>query len=262
MVAVATPMVELSKALGFKYVFKASFDKANRTSGGSFRGHGVKKTLGWFGDLKTKFPGLPILTDIHETTQVAPVAEVVDVLQIPAFLSRQTDLINAAVTSGRSVNIKKGQFLAPEVAPQIVAKAKSAAQEAGLSDLDIALTERGSCFGYNNLVVDMRSFGIMAKSGVPIIFDITHSTQLPGAGEKGAESSARRDFAPPLARAAAATGYVHGFFLEVHENPRAAKSDKDAQLAIPQATSLLKQILPIWQSCQQASAIDGEFLPG
>jgi 2-dehydro-3-deoxyphosphooctonate aldolase (KDO 8-P synthase) len=171
---IASQMMQLAGELDFEFIFKASFDKANRTSGNSVRGSGLETTMGWFKDLKNKYK-LKILTDIHETYQVGPVAEVCDVLQIPAFLCRQTDLVEAAAASGRIVNIKKGQFLAPTAMTNILEKARLSAKAAS-SNSDIWLTERGYTFGYGNLVVDMRSFPIMAATSAPVILDITHST--------------------------------------------------------------------------------------
>ncbi|MBM4251214.1 MAG: 3-deoxy-8-phosphooctulonate synthase [Deltaproteobacteria bacterium] len=255
MAEVAGHMSRLSIELGFDYVFKASFDKANRTSATSVRGPGMDATLRWFADLKAKF-GVRILTDVHETYQVGPVAQVCDYLQIPAFLCRQTDLVVEAAMSGRAVNIKKGQFMAPAAMASVVSKARKAAQSAN-SEADILLTERGFTFGYGNLVVDMRALPIMAETEAPVILDITHSTQLPAAG--GETSGAQRRFAPVLARAATATGYLSGYFLEVHTNPTLAISDKDAQLNLKQATALLSQLVPLWQSSKAWSSIDTEF---
>jgi len=255
---VAEAMIALSLELDFNYIFKASFDKANRTSIGSKRGPGRQQTMDWFRRLKERY-GVPVLTDIHETNQVADVAEVCDVLQIPAFLCRQTDLIVEAVRSGKAVNVKKGQFLSPYNSSSIVGKIESVCQENNLTP-NFALTERGYTFGYGNLVVDMRSFKIMQDAGAPTIFDITHSLQLPSAGgESGEVSGGLREFAPVLARAAAASGYVDGFFLEVHTDPARAQSDAATQLSINQATVLLKQLLAIWQESRHMSMNDGIF---
>ena len=262
MLTVGTAMKKLADELGFDYVFKASFDKANRTSSSSARGPGIKTATQWFGDIKQKL-GVPVLTDVHETQQVKPIAEICDVLQIPAFLCRQTDLVVAAAESGRRVNIKKGQFMAPGAMAHIVSKAR--ASTGAESDLQrIWLTERGASFGYGNLVVDMRAFPIMALSKAPLILDITHSTQLPatggdGSATSGSTSSGQRHFAPVLARAATATGYLSGYFLEVHTDPAKAISDKDAQLSIAQATTLLQQLIPFWQESQAFAAIDKQF---
>jgi 2-dehydro-3-deoxyphosphooctonate aldolase (KDO 8-P synthase) len=250
---VGSALARLSTELGFDYVFKASFDKANRTSADSRRGPGIVAGLKILQDIKTKY-GVKVLTDVHETTQVAQVAEVCDVLQIPAFLCRQTDLVVAAAETGRIVNVKKGQFMAPGAMASIVAKARQA--KAG----NVWLTERGASFGYGNLVVDMRAFPIMAETKAPLILDITHSTQLPAAGgEGGSVSSGERRFAPVLARAATATGYLSGFFLEVHTDPPKAISDKDAQLNLKQAEALLRQLIPLWREAQAFAAIDAGF---
>ena len=255
---VGKAMAALGKELGFDYVFKASFDKANRTSGGSKRGPGLDNALQWFKDIKSEL-GVPVLTDVHETWQVEPVAAVCDVLQIPAFLCRQSDLVAAAAASGRKVNIKKGQFMAPGAMANVVDKARLAAKDAGVAS-DVWLTERGATFGYGNLVVDMRAFPIMAATKAPLILDITHSTQLPASGgDSGSTSGGQRKFAPVLARAATATGYLSGFFLEVHTNPAQAISDKDAQLNIAQATTLLRQLIPLWKEAREFAAIDGQF---
>lgn len=258
--ATVAPLVRLARDLDFQLVFKASFDKANRSSIEGYRGPGLEKAMGWFADIKSRH-GVRILTDVHETAQCQPAAEVCDVLQIPAFLCRQTDLIVQSVQTGRAVNIKKGQFMAPEAMSNIAGKAIAAARAANLP-VDVALTERGASFGYGNLVVDMRAFPVMARSGTPLIFDITHSTQLPGAASDGKSSGADREFAPVLARAAAATGYLDGFFLEVHTDPAMAKSDKEAQLTIPQAETLLRQVVPLWHSARKLKTIDAAFGPG
>ncbi|NDE13931.1 3-deoxy-8-phosphooctulonate synthase [bacterium] len=258
--ATVAPLVRLARDLDFQLVFKASFDKANRSSIEGYRGPGLERALGWFADIKSRH-GVRILTDVHETAQCQPAAEVCDVLQIPAFLCRQTDLIVQSVQTGRAVNIKKGQFMAPEAMANIAGKAIAAARAANLP-VDVALTERGASFGYGNLVVDMRAFPVMARSGTPLIFDITHSTQLPGAAPDGKSSGADREFAPVLARAAAATGYLDGFFLEVHTDPAMAKSDKEAQLTIPQAETLLRQVVPLWHSARKLKTIDAAFGPG
>ncbi len=256
---VAEPMVQLARELDFKFVFKASFDKANRTAGGSYRGPGIELSQKWFSNLKSKFGNLPILTDIHETHQAEAAAEVCDILQIPAFLCRQTDLLVSAVETGRSINVKKGQFLSPNGAQNIVDKARAASVEAKLP-MDIALTERGTSFGYGDLIVDPRSFPIMARAGVPVIFDVTHSLQQPASsGSKDAVSGGLREFAPMLTRAAIATGYVTGLFLEVHPDPKNAKSDAATQLSIPQARALLTQVLPMMRQAESWRSIDGQF---
>lgn len=257
---VAGSMSRLAEELGFRYIFKASFDKANRTSLGSTRGPGLENALKWFQDLKDRYK-VEILTDVHETQQVQPVADVCDVLQIPAFLCRQTDLVVAAASSGRIVNIKKGQFMAPGAMGHIVEKARAAMPQAQNAKDKVWLTERGVSFGYGNLVVDMRSFPIMAKTSAPLILDITHSTQLPAAGgEGGSVSGAQRSMAPVLARAATATGYLAGYFLEVHTDPSKAISDKDAQLNLVQAEALLRQLIPLWHASQAFRAVDSLFV--
>ncbi len=253
---VAGAVSSLASELDFEYIFKASFDKANRTSSGSTRGPGLETALKWFASIKSQYK-CPILTDVHETHQVNEVADVVDIMQIPAFLCRQTDLVVAAARSGREVNIKKGQFLAPQAMANILKKAQEAAPN---KSARIMLTERGVSFGYSNLVVDMRSLPIMAATGAPVLLDITHSTQLPAAGgDSGQTSGAQRCFAPTLARAAAATGYTHGFFLEVHPNPDCAISDKEAQLNIKQASALLRQLIPLWRAATAYTNIDPLF---
>jgi 2-dehydro-3-deoxyphosphooctonate aldolase (KDO 8-P synthase) len=233
----ATMMAEKLAAataeLGIPYIFKASYDKANRSSGSSFRGPGLKKGLSILAKIK-KHTGLPILTDVHDVSQVGPAAEVCDVLQVPAFLSRQTDLLVAVGKSGRVVNLKKGQFLSPWEMKNAVEKV------AGTGNEKIILTERGASFGYQNLVVDMRSFPIMQKLGYPVVFDVTHSVQLPG-GE-GKSSGGQPEFIEPLARAGTAVG-VDGIFLEVHDNPAKALSDGTNALPLSQFRPLLQKIL-------------------
>jgi 2-dehydro-3-deoxyphosphooctonate aldolase (KDO 8-P synthase) len=256
--AVAEPLTKLAQELNFDLTFKSSFDKANRTSIDGYRGPGIEQAMKWFSEIKNKYK-VGILTDIHETHHAAAVAPVVDVLQIPAFLCRQTDLLVAAVETGRMVNIKKGQFIAPGGMQNAVDKCRAAAAAKGIP-LRVALTERGASFGYGNLVVDTRAFPIMAQTKVPIIFDITHSTQLPGAGADGKSSSGERQFAPTLARAATATGYLSGYFLEVHKNPNEAKSDKAAQLSIKQAELLLRQLIPMWHAARSYAEIDKHFI--
>jgi 2-dehydro-3-deoxyphosphooctonate aldolase (KDO 8-P synthase) len=222
----------VAKALGVPLIYKASYDKANRSSVSSYRGPGLKEGLRILGDIKKK-TGLPILTDVHEVSHVAPAAEVCDVLQIPAFLSRQTDLLLAVGQSGCVANIKKGQFLSPWDIANAAEKVASTGNE------KIILTERGSSFGYQNLVVDMRSFPIMRKLGYPVVFDVTHSVQLPG-GE-GKSSGGQPEFIEPLARAGTAIG-ADGIFLEVHDNPPKALSDGTNALALDKFRPLLEGI--------------------
>ena len=217
----------------------------------------MEQGLTWLSDIKEKY-NVQVITDLHECWQAAPVAKVCDYLQIPAFLCRQTDLLTAAVETGRAVNVKKGQFLAPGDTKNIVTKAKEVAGQHGLVS-NIMLTERGSSFGYGNLVVDMRSFQIMARNEVPVIFDITHSLQLPGAGGNGDVSGGQRDFAPLLARSATATGYLSGYFIEIHTDPKNAKSDAATQVSIEQGNDLLSQIIPLWHYTNELKKIDDTF---
>lgn len=211
---------EIAAAVGMPFIYKSSYDKANRSSGKSFRGLGMDKGLEILADVRTKI-GVPVLTDVHTTEEIPAVAEVVDVLQTPAFLCRQTDFIRAVAMSGKPVNIKKGQFLAPGDMKNVVDKAREAAAEAGLRD-NILVCERGASFGYNNLVSDMRSLAIMRDTGCPVVFDATHSVQLPGG--QGTSSGGQREFVPVLARAAVAAG-VAGLFMETHPDPARALSD-------------------------------------
>lgn len=232
----ATSMAEqvgaIAGDLGVPYIFKASFDKANRSSAASFRGPGLKEGLRILANIK-KATGLPVLTDVHDVAQVGPAAEICDVLQIPAFLCRQTDLLLAVGESGRVANIKKGQFLSPWDIGNAAEKVASTGNE------KIILTERGTSFGYQNLVVDMRSFPIMRKLGYPVVFDVTHSVQLPG-GE-GKSSGGQPEFIEPLARAGVAAG-VDGIFLEVHDNPAKALSDGTNALPLDKLRPLLKKL--------------------
>ncbi len=233
----ATAIARIAQDLGIPYIFKASYDKANRTSISSFRGLGLEAGLEILKKVKGEV-GVPILTDIHEVQDVARVAEVADILQIPAFLCRQTDLLCAAAKSGCVVNVKKGQFLSPWDMTNVVKKL----EEAGTTN--ICLTERGVSFGYQNLVVDMRSLPVMRALGYPVIFDATHSVQLPGGG--GTVSSGQREFVAPLARAAAAVG-CDGFFMEVHPEPEKALSDGPNMIRLHELKGLLIQLQAIWQ---------------
>ncbi len=232
---VAAALQKTCDKLGVHYIFKASFDKANRSSGKSFRGPGLKAGLEVLAKVRKEFD-LPVLTDVHTEEQVERAAEIVDVLQIPAFLCRQTDLIITAVRTGKIVNVKKGQFLAPQDMGQVVKKVA----EAGGKKL--ALTERGTTFGYNNLVADMRSIPIMLQFGCPVIFDATHSVQLPGAG--GDRSGGQREFAPVLARCAVAAG-VTGLFIETHPDPDHALSDGPNMIPLDQMPKLLASLLKV-----------------
>ena len=236
--AVATALVAIGRDHPeLRIIFKGSFDKANRTSAGGARGTGLAEGLKLLALVKREY-GFPVLTDVHEREQVGPVAEVCDVLQIPAFLSRQTDLLLAAAGTGRTVNVKKGQFLSPQEMAYVTGKlAQGGATE-------IWQTERGTTFGYQNLVVDMRSFAIMRGHGYPTIFDATHSVQLPGAA--GGKSGGQREFVPPLARAALAAG-AEGLFLETHPDPDHALSDGPNMIPLPALPALIAGCLAIWQ---------------
>jgi 2-dehydro-3-deoxyphosphooctonate aldolase (KDO 8-P synthase) len=238
----------VARSLSFPFIFKASYDKANRTSIRSFRGPGLKEGLRILRKIKDELH-LPVLTDVHETADVAKVAEVVDVLQVPAFLSRQTDLVVAAALSGRAINIKKGQFVAPWDMRHAVEKCR----EAGNSQ--VFLTERGASFGYNNLIVDMRSLAIMRKFA-PVVFDATHSVQLPSSqSDENAPvvSGGQPEFIPLLARAAAAAG-VDGVFMEVHDNPKKAKSDGANALESTMLRGVLKELLAVKKALTEAHA--------
>jgi len=228
--------------LKLPYIFKTSYDKANRTSAKSYRGPGLKEGLRILKKIKDDLK-LPLLTDVHAPDQVGPAAEVADILQIPAFLSRQTDLLAAAGKSGRAVNIKKGQFVSPWEMQHAIEKV------AGTGNQKILVTERGTSFGYNNLVVDMRAFPILRGFGYPVVFDVTHSLQLPG-GE-GNQSGGERQFAEPLARAAVAAG-VDGLFIEVHDNPARALSDPATQLPFAQLKPMLERLLSIHRAMSNA----------
>jgi len=239
----ARECLQRAQAAGLDFVFKSSFDKANRSSIHSFRGLGMEAGLEVLRDVKKEF-GIPVLTDIHDVSQVERVAEVVDVLQIPAFLCRQTDLIVAATKSGRAVNVKKGQFLAPQDARNIVDKVREAGGE------KLLLTERGASFGYNNLVVDMRSLPIMRSFGVPVVFDVTHSLQLPGG--LGHATGGQAEYIEPLARAGVACG-VDAVFMEVHDCPEKALSDGPNALPLPRLQSLLFMLRDIHQLVRSAT---------
>lgn len=239
----ARACAERARNAGLDLVFKASFDKANRSSVKSYRGLGMEAGLEVLRQVKEEL-NLPVLTDVHEVSQVGPVAEVVDVLQIPAFLSRQTDLVLEAARSGRAVNVKKGQFLAPQDARNIVDKARAAGCE------KLLLTERGVSFGYNNLVVDMRSFPIMRSFGVPVVFDVTHSLQLPGG--LGHATGGQSEYIEPLARAGVACG-VDAVFMEVHEQPDRALSDGPNALPLSRMQALLNALSKIHQLIREAN---------
>ncbi|HEU4383138.1 MAG TPA: 3-deoxy-8-phosphooctulonate synthase [Anaeromyxobacteraceae bacterium] len=231
----------LAERHGLPVIFKASFDKANRSSGKSFRGPGLEAGLGVFERVKRE-TGLPCLTDVHEAWQAEPAGKVVDVLQVPAFLCRQTDLVTACARHGRAVNVKKGQFVAPGDMRHAVQKCRDAGND------NVLLTERGASFGYGNLVVDMRGLAIMRELGVPVCFDATHSVQLPGAA--GDSTGGERQFVPPLSRAAVAVG-VDALFAEIHEDPAAARSDGPNSLDFDMADRMLRDLLAIRRALGQ-----------
>jgi len=235
---------DLSRQLGFSFVFKSSFDKANRTSLESFRGPGLKEGLAVLAEVKSKL-GVPVLSDVHDESQCAPAAGALDVLQIPAFLCRQTDLIVAAARTGKAINVKKGQFVSPQEMGNCVEKVKKCGNQ------NILLTERGTTFGYNNLVVDFRSLPIMKSFAVPIVFDATHSVQLPGGA--GSASSGQRQYVPTLAKAAIAAG-CDGIFMEVHPNPDEAKSDGANMVPLAYVKELISQ-------CLQLNALNRKLAP-
>ncbi len=240
--AVAEALVKIGRAnRSLKFVFKGSFDKANRTSLAGERGTGIDAGLKLLALIKRDY-GFPVLTDVHEREQMAAVAEVCDVVQIPAFLSRQTDLLLAAAATGRVVNVKKGQFLSPQEMVYVTGKLRDGKAK------EIWQTERGTTFGYQNLVVDMRSFSIMAQNGYPTIFDATHAVQLPGAG--GGKSSGQREFVPPLAKAALAAG-ADGLFIETHPDPAKAISDGPNMIALKNLSELLETCVAVWKCVRQ-----------
>lgn len=237
----AGQLKEITASLGLPFIYKSSFDKANRSSGNSRRGPGIEAGLQILADVRTEF-NIPVLTDVHDIDQIALVAQVVDVLQTPAFLCRQTDFIRAVACAGKPVNIKKGQFLAPNDMKNVVDKARAAAQEQGLSSDHIMVCERGASFGYNNLVSDMRSLAIMRNTNCPVVFDATHSVQLPGG--QGSVSGGQREHVPVLARAAIAVG-VAGLFMETHPDPANAWSDGPNAWPLPKLKDLLQTLLEL-----------------
>lgn len=247
--ALASKLAAWAKRARVPYVFKASFDKANRSSDASYRGPGLAAGLDVLREVKERF-GVPILTDIHEPWQAEAVADVVDVLQIPAFLCRQTDLLVAAAETGRVVNVKKGQFLAAEDMAQVVAKLEHAGCRR------ILLTERGSSFGYHNLVADLRNLMVMRELGYPVVFDATHSVQRPGG--LGTSSGGDGRWAPALARAAVATGAADAVFLETHERPEEALSDKANAIPLARVPALWKQLVAVAAICRRAAGRGGD----
>ena len=251
----AGKLKDITAELGIPFIYKSSFDKANRSSGKSFRGLGMDKGLEILADTRAKI-GVPVLTDVHEIFEIEPVAAVVDVLQTPAFLCRQTDFIRACAQSGKPVNIKKGQFLAPHDMTNVIDKAREAAREAGLPDDVFMACERGASFGYNNLVSDMRSLAIMRETGCPVVFDATHSVQLPGG--QGTSSGGLREFVPVLARAAIAVG-VAGVFMETHPNPAKAMSDGPNAVPLHRMRELLSVMRDLDTLTKRAGFLERDF---
>ena len=237
----AGTLKEITSALGIPFIFKSSYDKANRSSGSTFRGPGMEKGLEILAKVKRELH-VPILTDVHTEADIPAVAAVVDVLQTPAFLCRQTDFIRAVAQSGKPVNIKKGQFLAPHDMKNVIDKARAAARDAGLPEDNFMACERGASFGYNNLVSDMRSLAIMRETGAPVVFDATHSVQLPGG--QGTTSGGMREMVPVLSRAAVAVG-VAGLFMETHPNPAVALSDGPNAVPLHHMKALLETLLEL-----------------
>lgn len=251
----AGTLKEITASLGIPFIFKSSFDKANRSSGGTFRGPGIDKGLEILAKVKREL-GLPILTDIHSEDQIAQVAAVVDVLQTPAFLCRQTDFIRAVAQSGKPVNIKKGQFLAPGDMKNVIDKARAAARDKGLPEDNFMACERGVSFGYNNLVSDMRALAIMRDTGAPVVFDATHSVQLPGG--QGTSSGGQREMVPVLARAAVAVG-VAGLFMETHPDPAKALSDGPNAVPLKHMKALLETLLALDQVTKRHDFLENHF---
>ena len=237
---IASQLKEMTSALGIPFIYKSSFDKANRSSGSSYRGLGMEKGLEILAKVKRDV-GVSVLTDIHDVSEIAPVAAVVDVLQTPAFLCRQTDFIRACAQSGKPVNFKKGQFLSPHEMLNVIEKARAAATENNLPD-QFMVCERGASFGYNNLVSDMRSLAILRESNAPVVFDATHSVQLPGG--QGSSSGGQREFVPVLARAAVAVG-ISGLFMETHPDPAKALSDGPNAVPLNRMRELLESLIAI-----------------
>jgi 2-dehydro-3-deoxyphosphooctonate aldolase (KDO 8-P synthase) len=252
---VAGALKEMTAEFGIPFIFKSSYDKANRSSGSTFRGPGMERGLEILAKVKREL-GVPLLTDVHTIEDIAAVAEVVDVLQTPAFLCRQTDFIRAVGQSGRPVNIKKGQFLAPHDMKNVIQKARDAATEKGLPADRFMACERGVSFGYNNLVSDMRSLAIMRETGAPVVFDATHSVQLPGG--QGTSSGGQREFVPVLARAAIAVG-IAGVFMETHPDPVNALSDGPNAVPLKHMRALLEQLVSLDRVIKQQPLIENDF---
>jgi 2-dehydro-3-deoxyphosphooctonate aldolase (KDO 8-P synthase) len=251
----AGTLKEITSALGIPFIFKSSFDKANRSSGHTFRGPGMDAGLAILAKVKAEL-GVPVLTDVHSEAQIADVASVVDVLQTPAFLCRQTDFIRAVAQSGKPVNIKKGQFLAPHDMKNVIDKARAAAKEVGLPEDNFMACERGASFGYNNLVSDMRSLAIMRETGAPVVFDATHSVQLPGG--QGNSSGGMREMVPVLSRAAVAVG-VAGLFMETHPDPVNAKSDGPNAVPLRHMKALLETLFELDQVTKRHPFLENNF---
>ena len=251
----AGTLKEITASLGIPFIFKSSYDKANRSSGTTFRGPGMLKGLEILAKVKREL-GVPILTDVHSETDIATVAAVVDVLQTPAFLCRQTDFITAVAQSGKPVNIKKGQFLAPGDMKNVIDKARAAAREAGLDEDRFMACERGASFGYNNLVSDMRSLAIMRETRAPVVFDATHSVQLPGGN--GTSSGGQREMVPVLARAAVAVG-VAGLFMETHPDPANAMSDGPNAVPLKHMKALLETLLELDRVTKKNGFLENNF---
>ena len=251
----AGTLKEITSSLGIPFIFKSSFDKANRSSGTTFRGPGIDKGLEILAKVKREL-SVPVLTDIHDESQLAQVCAVVDVLQTPAFLCRQTDFIRAVAQSGKPVNIKKGQFLAPGDMKNVIDKARSAAKEKGLPEDNFMACERGASFGYNNLVSDMRSLAIMRETLAPVVFDATHSVQLPGG--QGTSSGGQREMVPVLARAAVAVG-VAGLFMETHPDPATAMSDGPNAVPLKHMKALLETLLELDRVTKKHGFLENNF---
>ena len=251
----AGTLKEITASLGIPFIFKSSFDKANRSSGASFRGPGLDKGLEILAKVKREL-NVPILTDVHSESEIAAVAAVVDVLQTPAFLCRQTDFIHAVAQCGKPVNIKKGQFLAPGDMKNVIDKARAAARAAGLNDDNFMACERGASFGYNNLVSDMRALSIMRETGAPVVFDATHSVQLPGG--QGASSGGEREMVPVLARAAVAVG-VAGLFMETHPDPAKALSDGPNAVPLKHMKALLETLVALDAVTKKNGFLENNF---